>query len=438
MSYKTRKLRRRSQAFPGDDEQPVEAAEESQPSHTDNIEGSQVNGSEEGLTDEQRKELEVWDTFREENHEGDNVVSVLLGSRSQFVAVLEQLPLSLHRQLKLIRELDVQNEGALIQSWPLSSAHYLVKAFHTQLLSAVARYVEFRKHFMRQRMAAIDGQLQELVSPTNPPAESNGIPLVLGCRSTADPSGSRHVGALFQPEPGETTQGILQHIAQVSEESLRTTEEKVSIAQTAYETVDRHIRLLDQAIKEQEAAISLGMRPGTHLAPILLPDIIAVPRWARPSRVEHSPLALTPEPELPLPPIVPDEEVAVMPPFVKKGKKHVSHEPESKEEPAAALPTETPKTRRGVKLKIPPLPGPGGGPSIPPNLNEERYCYCNEVSYGTLTPPTHKMIACDNENCKLEWFHLVCTELSDLPSKKSKWYCRDCAPKMLHKGKPRS
>ncbi|KAL4074591.1 hypothetical protein V8B97DRAFT_1868614 [Scleroderma yunnanense] len=397
MSYKTRKLRRRSQAFPGDDEQPVEAAEESQPSHTDNIEGSQVNGSEEGLTDEQRKELEVWDTFREENHE-----------------VLEQLPLSLHRQLKLIRELDVQNE-----------------AFHTQLLSAVARYVEFRKHFMRQRMAAIDGQLQELVSPTNPPAESNGIPLVLGCRSTADPSGSRHVGALFQPEPGETTQGILQHIAQVSEESLRTTEEKVSIAQTAYETVDRHIRLLDQAIKEQEAAISLGMRPGTHLAPILLPDIIAVPRWARPSRVEHSPLALTPEPELPLPPIVPDEEVAVMPPFVKKGKKHVSHEPESKEEPAAALPTETPKTRRGVKLKIPPLPGPGGGPSIPPNLNEERYCYCNEVSYGT-------MIACDNENCKLEWFHLVCTELSDLPSKKSKWYCRDCAPKMLHKGKPRS
>jgi len=79
MSYKPRKLRRRSQAFPGDDEQPViELVEEAQPPHTDNIEGSQANGSEE-LTDEQREELEVWNTFKEENHEGDNVFGVLLG-----------------------------------------------------------------------------------------------------------------------------------------------------------------------------------------------------------------------------------------------------------------------------------------------------------------------------------------------------------------------
>lgn len=396
MSYKPRKLRRRSQAFPGDDEQP--AIELVEAPHTDNIEGSQANGSEE-LTDEQREELEVWNTFKEENHE-----------------VLEQLPLSLHRQLKLIRELDVQNEAS-----------------HVELLSSVRRYAEFRKHFVRQTIA-LDGQFQELRSLTNQPVDSNGnsqVPVNGSDGGVANASSCTHT-TLFQPEPGETTQSILQHIAQVSEESLRTAGEKVSIAQTAYETVDRQIRLLDQAIKEQEAAISLGMRPGTHLAPILLPDIVAVPRWARPSRVEHSPLALTPEPEPPSAPIVFNEPVPVVPPSVKKGKKHVSHELEPKEEPAAAVPVEAPKTRRGVKLTLSaPPPGPSGGPPLFPDPNEKRYCYCNQVSFGT-------MIACDNESCKLEWFHLGCTGLSELPSKKSKWYCRDCKPKMTHKGKPRS
>lgn len=186
--------------------------------------------------------------------------------------------------------------------------------------------------------------------------------------------------------------------------------------------VDRQIRLLDQAIKEQEAAISLGMRPGTHVAPILLPDIVAVPRWARPSRVEHSPLALTPEPEPPSAPIVFNEPVPVIPSSFKKGKKHVSHEPEPKEESAAAVPVEAPKTRRGVKLTLSAPPGPSGGPPLFPDPNEKRYCYCNQVSFGTVGltivttdvgaklahPADYKMIACDNESCKLEWVCLTC------------------------------
>ncbi|KIM53233.1 hypothetical protein SCLCIDRAFT_1158449 [Scleroderma citrinum Foug A] len=125
----------------------------------------------------------------------------------------------------------------------------------------------------------------------------------------------------------------------VSEESLRAAEEKVSIAQTAYEMVDRQIKLLDQAIKEQEAAISLGMRPGTHLAPIPLPDI-----------VEHSPLTLTPKPKPSSAPIVFNEAVPVIPPSVEKGKRLVSHESERKEE--AAIPAEASKTQRGVKLTL--------------------------------------------------------------------------------------
>ncbi|KAK3296069.1 uncharacterized protein B0H64DRAFT_322710 [Chaetomium fimeti] len=59
--------------------------------------------------------------------------------------------------------------------------------------------------------------------------------------------------------------------------------------------------------------------------------------------------------------------------------------------------------------------------------HEERYCLCNRVSFGT-------MIQCDNgDNCKLEWFHLECVGLSDIPARTTKWYCPDCR-KLLNIG----
>ncbi|KAG1780088.1 hypothetical protein EV702DRAFT_1211836 [Suillus placidus] len=50
-------------------------------------------GEEHG-SEERRKELEIWDAFKEEHHE-----------------ILEQLPLSLHRQYTLIHELDDQSNA---------------------------------------------------------------------------------------------------------------------------------------------------------------------------------------------------------------------------------------------------------------------------------------------------------------------------------------
>jgi len=50
--------------------------------------------------------------------------------------------------------------------------------------------------------------------------------------------------------------------------------------------------------------------------------------------------------------------------------------------------------------------------------DEPRYCYCNEVSYG-------EMVACDNDNCAKQWFHLRCVGLKDAPTS-LQWYCDDC------------
>lgn len=50
--------------------------------------------------------------------------------------------------------------------------------------------------------------------------------------------------------------------------------------------------------------------------------------------------------------------------------------------------------------------------------DEPRYCYCNEVSYG-------HMIACDNESCPREWFHLACVNMEKAPNARTKWFCSD-------------
>lgn len=50
--------------------------------------------------------------------------------------------------------------------------------------------------------------------------------------------------------------------------------------------------------------------------------------------------------------------------------------------------------------------------------DEPRYCYCNQVSYGN-------MIACDNDDCPREWFHLPCVKLDKAPVGRTKWFCSE-------------
>lgn len=47
------------------------------------------------------------------------------------------------------------------------------------------------------------------------------------------------------------------------------------------------------------------------------------------------------------------------------------------------------------------------------------YCMCRRVSYG-------EMIACDNTECPIEWFHLGCVGLTSTNRPRGKWFCPDC------------
>ncbi|KAF1944832.1 hypothetical protein EJ02DRAFT_79630 [Clathrospora elynae] len=60
--------------------------------------------------------------------------------------------------------------------------------------------------------------------------------------------------------------------------------------------------------------------------------------------------------------------------------------------------------------------------------DEPRYCYCNQVSYGN-------MIACDNDDCRREWFHLPCVNLEKPPTGRAKWFCCDDCREAFNKAK---
>jgi hypothetical protein len=54
---------------------------------------------------------------------------------------------------------------------------------------------------------------------------------------------------------------------------------------------------------------------------------------------------------------------------------------------------------------------------LPRDPDEPTYCLCKEVSYGD-------MVACDNKDCEVEWFHYPCVKLENKP--KGAWYCPLC------------
>jgi hypothetical protein len=93
-------------------------------------------------------------------------------------------------------------------------------------------------------------------------------------------------GGTYQPSSGKSrTREMLDRIAWLNAESVRAAEEKLALATTAYNSVghtlllinvpyqhatslvlqvDRHVRSLDSVITSEEAALVLGLRPGTR------------------------------------------------------------------------------------------------------------------------------------------------------------------------------
>jgi hypothetical protein len=170
---------------------------------------------------------------------------------------------------------------------------------------------------------------------------------------------------------------MLSRVAWMAEELLRASQEKFNISQANHDSVERHICLLDQAIKEQEASLPEGssrasLGTGDILPVLAISECLGKIRNTVPIAVENG--------------LDGDQSTSAL-------KKKVEGRDDGEKDSASLVIT------------------------IPPQPVEELYCYCNRISFG-------EMIGCDSESCEREWFHLGCVGLTKPPG--GKWFCEDC------------
>lgn len=154
--------------------------------------------------------------------------------------------------------------------------------------------------------------------------------------------------------------------------SIRIADEKVALAVQAYDLVDTHIQQLDQYLKKFDEEL----RREREAAPATNSPAASADGGAKSGG--------------------------------RGGRK------KTRQATAAAAAAVTAATEAATAAANP----TGMDLDIPVDPNEPTYCFCNQVSYG-------EMVACDNPDCKIEWFHFGCVGLKEQP--KGKWYCSDCA-----------
>ncbi|KAI9358854.1 hypothetical protein BD770DRAFT_363907 [Pilaira anomala] len=213
----------------------------------------------------------------------------------------------------------------------------------------------------------------------------------------------------------------LKNLSQILTETLKRGEEKVALAKSTFEAVDRHCNRLDADLVKFEEDQTIGDSRITTL-PGLQPSARSLKEGADvrervTKRLERKE-------------VKGDRKITKKRKAVKETNLHGTP-------PPAGVRTQTLKESKlknvdKEKTKSTYQSSKNGKPKnivipdMPIDPNEPLYCYCQQISYG-------EMVACDNADCEIEWFHLACVDLKTVP--KGKWYCSNCILKM--KGRQR-
>jgi hypothetical protein len=318
----------------------------------------------------------------------------------EYYEVVEQLPLELHRTFALMKELEnkMQDRISFVSSHTKAyrdarvkykSLKQQVPEQHQQHQQQDTQMEDVQQYHLASESIVhpdygtssdrdAEGEDDEIFHEVEAPKQSYVTPPVAD-----DPPPSL-------PTPRAERQAMLASIAKASSEAIRAAEEKVGLAVTAYDWVDRHIRRLDGDLQRSESSLLLGLRAGTE-ASRGVRDALgisdgdnaytrngAATPWEDDSLISNR---STP-----------------MPASRKKGSNIANGtmiDDSSNGQLSAALMADM---------------------AVDPN--EPKYCYCDQVSSGD-------MVACDNEDCPREWFHYECIGLTSPP--KGSWYCLFCA-----------
>ncbi|KAI8367983.1 hypothetical protein EDC96DRAFT_505961 [Choanephora cucurbitarum] len=200
----------------------------------------------------------------------------------------------------------------------------------------------------------------------------------------------------------------LKQLVQLLEETVQRSSEKAALAKVTLDAVDRHCNRLDADLVKFEENHPIGSIRIASL-PGLIPSSRSLREYSRMSLGEKITKKMSDKQSIKKRRIGKEDFNRAL----KETPRSRNTQTEKNTKPKAL-----PSRKNNSKLKTSDM-----DMSIDPN--EPVYCYCQGVSYG-------EMVACDNADCDIEWFHIACVDLKAAP--KGKWFCDNCSK---YKGKNR-
>jgi hypothetical protein len=261
MSYRRSRKRRRSQAFPAEEEE----GEQGEAITRDVKESSQEN--DEATGEELEKELEIWDAFREDHFEGLPFNSIPRRVLNCLIVSYRAAAFVVASAIYFITRTRRTSAGYVVDFILSGFFQLRPSGYNRDLLPTILRYIKLRQSLTaRPEQGQIFGieqptkseppptPIQNLSTPLNGsrsssscpvsatkgqstpvPAPPVKMPLITSFATTRTPTPLSI--PLNRVKPPQTTREMLSHIAWLSEEILRASEEKVNLAQAAYDSV---------------------------------------------------------------------------------------------------------------------------------------------------------------------------------------------------------
>lgn len=215
---------------------------------------------EEPISDE--KEAEIWESFREENFESWcwSIRKLLIAEERSLYKAIEQLPLSLHRQFTLMKELEENAQGDYTY---LRVGNVMTMLLDNQkkLLPQLQGYINIRKALAALSQSTTSNAVQPNIKVQcyDDEATNDSVPISSSDEADASPMNvdapTQTVRLTACPElrnnhppnsiadtsdiDGSKARQLLMQVACLSEEIMRQSEEKVNLAQAIYDSVSR-------------------------------------------------------------------------------------------------------------------------------------------------------------------------------------------------------
>lgn len=300
--------------------------------------------------------------------------------KEEYYDIVEQLPLELRRSFSLMKELEenVQKRSAALAT--------LTKEYRESRLALRAHVSQAKDGLSAAKAERAAQHMEHDDACHNGDVEGNRR-----FHGSMHRSNTECTAASFVTPPSKRQRlAMLAEISGATSGAIQAAEEKVGLAVTAYEWVDRHIRRLDNDLQKSESSLLLGLRAGTEASRGVQDALGKVDgRKGRTAYLYHA----QDEDDSRLVALVAGDgtnpKSAVCRSDTKETRRNREHTA------TAAISCVRGRGRRldppsSREIEEPAAFGHGPSESLVVSdmaidPNEPRYCYCNQVSYGDVS-----------------------------------------------------